>query len=407
MMEQTKEDSTQPQELGKELDRLSEELRHTYQEINLLYAISEKLGGETDLGEITRVILEEVGAQIPTRRASIMLFEPVHQELMVMAAKGLPPELGRHPSVKLGESILQEVINGRKPLLVNDLRDLPHLAGYMKEKGYETFSMLSVPFLSARGKVEPEVLGTINLSDKTGEQELFTPRDQKLLSAIASQTAIAITRTHLLEDLRRSEKEIEGAFFYLVQTLARAAESNDEVTGNHIIRVGRYSQTIAEILGMPGEFGRQIFYFAQMHDVGKIHIHPDILQKPGKLTEQEWAIITTHCQEGANIIGNAPMLSMAREIALSHHESWDGTGYPWKLKKEKISLAGRITKMADIYDALRDTRPYKPAFDHKKTCAIITKGEGRLLPTHFDPQVLDAFKKAQGVFEQIFEELKG
>ena len=406
-MDQAQEEQPLSHPMEQELDSLSQELLNTYQEINVLYRIAEKLSLATDLDEIARIILDEVIKQIPVKRASIMLFDPVNQKLTVLDGVGLPPELGAHPSISLQDSIVQEVVTQGKALLVNDLRDYPHLSRFLKDRGYDTFSMLSVPLLSVPAKFEEEVLGTINLSDKRDDNPVFSSRDQKLLSAAGSQAAIAIKRTHLFQGLKRSQQETEEAFLYLVQSLARAAESNDDCTGNHIVRVGKYSQTIAAALGLPQEFCEQIYYYAQMHDVGKIHIHPDILGKPGKLTEEEWRVMMTHCQEGANILGKAPKLMLAREIALSHHERWDGTGYPRKLQGEVIPLAGRITMLADIYDALRTARPYKPAFDHDKAHAIITQGDGRVMPAHFDPQVLAVFKELHGTFAQICEELPG
>ncbi|MBW1940654.1 MAG: HD domain-containing protein, partial [Deltaproteobacteria bacterium] len=227
-----------------------------------------------------------------------------------------------------------------------------------------------------------------------------------LLTAIAGHAAISIKRSYLFEDVKRSQKETEEAFFYTIQALARASEASDEDTGNHIIRVGSYARTIAERLGLPETFCKQIYYFAQMHDVGKIHIPTDILCKPGKLTEKEWAIVKGHCKTGAKIIGDSPNLQMAREIALTHHERWDGSGYPAGLKGNEIPLAGRITMLVDIYDALRCERAYKPAFDHEKSFAIITWGDSRIQPTHFDPQLLEAFKNVHKKFKEISEKFQ-
>ncbi len=136
-----------------------------------------------------------------------------------------------------------------------------------------------------------------------------------------------------------------------------------------------------------------------------MHIHPDILRKPGQLTDQEWVIIKGHCRAGAKIIGESKQLSMAREIAMSHHERWDGTGYPQGLKGRKIPVSAQITTLADIYDSQRNKRAYKPAFDHEKTFAIITEGDGRTLPCHFDPRVLAAFRASHRKFETTFMEL--
>jgi HD-GYP domain-containing protein (c-di-GMP phosphodiesterase class II) len=133
-----------------------------------------------------------------------------------------------------------------------------------------------------------------------------------------------------------------------------------------------------------------------------MHIHPDILRKPGKLSREEWEIMKTHCEEGARILGDHPHLRMAAEIASTHHERWDGTGYPRGLKGEEIPVSGRICIVADIYDALRSARSYKPAFSHDQTAKIILEGDGRTEPGHFDPRALEAFRRRQRDFEEIY-----
>ncbi len=142
-----------------------------------------------------------------------------------------------------------------------------------------------------------------------------------------------------------------------------------------------------------------------MHDVGKIHVHPDILRKKGPLTAEEWEEIRKHCEAGAHILGNHPRLAVAAEIALSHHEKWDGSGYPRGLREEEIPLTGRIVALADVYDALRSRRSYKPGLSHQKAVEIILQGDGRSMPDHFDPRVLDVFRKRERDFAAIYERL--
>ncbi|MBI4745238.1 MAG: HD domain-containing protein [Deltaproteobacteria bacterium] len=199
--------------------------------------------------------------------------------------------------------------------------------------------------------------------------------------------------------------EIDGAFKYLVTALARAAEANDEETGNHIVRVNEYSRILAVEMKMPPDFIRDIGFFAQMHDVGKIHIHISLLRKQGGLTDEEVKMVKDHTVYGSMILGDEPRLKMAREIALCHQEHYDGSGYPKGLKGYEIPVSGRIVALADVYDALRSKRSYKPAVPHQRTVEIITNGDGKTLPQHFDPQVLEAFIKREKEFESVYHSL--
>jgi response regulator RpfG family c-di-GMP phosphodiesterase len=216
-----------------------------------------------------------------------------------------------------------------------------------------------------------------------------------------------VMQSLFLKSLASQIRETESAFEYTVHGLARASEANDEDTGNHILRVGDYSAVIAAGLGRPDKFVEAMRVQASLHDVGKIHVHPDILKKPGKLTPEEWVEMKKHTEYGPTIIGNHQRLIMANKIASSHHERWDGSGYPQGLKGEQIHIEGRILNIADQYDALRNKRSYKPAFDHATTYRIIVDGDGRTLPAHFDPEVLRMFKKLHRRFEEIYEKSIG
>ncbi|RJQ38139.1 MAG: response regulator [Nitrospiraceae bacterium] len=211
---------------------------------------------------------------------------------------------------------------------------------------------------------------------------------------------------HRLEETVRKQTQ---QIFYLsrevIKRLTAVAEFRDTCTGAHISRMGLYANKIAESLNMSIEFIDAITYASSLHDIGKIGIPDSILLKPGAFTPEEFETMKAHTTIGHNILAGSthPVLQMAASVALNHHERWDGTGYPRKLKGEDIPVEGRIVIICDQYDALMGKRPYKPALSHEEVFQIITKGDGRTLPGHFDPEVMNAFNKLSPVFKEIYE----
>jgi putative two-component system response regulator len=202
-----------------------------------------------------------------------------------------------------------------------------------------------------------------------------------------------------LEDLvaQRTEQLIETQF-ELVRCLARAGEFRDSDTGSHIFRVSVGCHLLAGAAGLPRQRIELIRYASMMHDIGKIGIADQLLLKPGKLTAAEFEQIKAHCQFGVDILGdyNADVTRMAREIAFTHHERWDGQGYPCGLAGERIPIEGRITAIIDVYDALTSERPYKRAVPADEALAIIVAGAG----SQFDPQLVDYFVAIYPEFQQ-------
>ena len=187
--------------------------------------------------------------------------------------------------------------------------------------------------------------------------------------------------------------------------MTRAAEHKDDDTGAHVQRISHYASALARLLGQDEDFIDRMFFASPMHDIGKIGIPDHVLLKPGGFTPEEWEIMKGHAAMGAVILGNGKSryLKMGAEIALNHHERWDGSGYPHGKRGEEIPLTARIMNICDIYDALRSKRPYKPAFDHEKAVDILTQGDGRTQPEHFSPPILAVFQKNHLLFRDIFE----
>jgi response regulator RpfG family c-di-GMP phosphodiesterase len=199
-------------------------------------------------------------------------------------------------------------------------------------------------------------------------------------------------------------RETERAFSYTIEALARACEAAEQDTGKHIVRVNRYAGALAANMGFNNGFVEDIAISAQMHDVGKIRIPAEILLKQGPLTPREMQLMRQHPAYGAEILGGSPRLKVAREIALSHHENWDGTGYPKRLKGQRIPISGRIVKVADVYDALRSRRSYKAPMSHEEAMRVFREGDERINPAaHFDPTILAAFFKIEHMFDMIYD----
>ncbi len=210
------------------------------------------------------------------------------------------------------------------------------------------------------------------------------------------------------QDLVRSEQSLKASYLETIYRLTVVAEHKDEASVSHVKRVGLLCAHVANQLGWPEERIELIKYASPMHDIGKIGIPSDILLKPSALSPEEVALIKTHTTIGGKILqgSQSTFLQMAETIAITHHERWDGTGYPRGLKGGKIPIEGRIVAFADQYDALRSLRPYKPPFDYVMAYRIMVEGNDRMGPSHFDPELLEIFKSTHKTFEKIYERYK-
>lgn len=291
-----------------------------------------------------------------------------------------------------GEKALKIIYSDEPPdLILLDIM-MPGLSGLeicRRVKANPDRRRIPIIFVTAMTSTEDEKRGL-----ETGAVDYIT-------KPISPPIVLARVRTHLaLYDQSRElecmvqqrTQELLTTRQQIIRRLGRAAEFKDNETGNHVLRMSHYARLIAHAHGLGDEASETIFNTAPMHDIGKIGIPDAILLKPGKLDKEEWAIMHQHPIMGAEIIGKHEneLLETARVIALSHHEKWDGTGYPLGLKGNAIPLEGRIVAIADVFDALVSVRPYKLAIPVDEALAYVESQSG----LHFDPQLMLAFKKA-------------
>ena len=285
----------------------------------------------------------------------------------------------------------------------------------------------TVPVVLLTGVYEDDLkrraldLGATDLLSKPVQPDELVARIRSVLRLKAQQDQLRELNTELRRLVQERTAELERSRYDIIWRLAKASEYRDEETGNHVVRVACYSLTVAEALGLSTELTESLFLTSPLHDIGKIGIPDQILLKPGPLTDRERQVMEQHCAIGAeilleppkgiipylawrrlnfspeNLARENPILTTAASIALCHHERWDGTGYPRHLRGEEIPLEARITGLADVYDALRSRRPYKPAFPEEKAARIIAE-EGA---AHFGPDLAAIFPKVRAEFASI------
>ncbi len=246
-----------------------------------------------------------------------------------------------------------------------------------------------------------------------GASEFLTKPIDGIEFQIRLKNLVSLKRAHnvlkdfnkvLKEEVKRATQEIVERELETIQSLSKAAEYKDRETGNHILRVAHYSKIVAKGYGFTEEDQDMIFFSSPLHDIGKVGIPDSILIKPGKLTKEEFELMKKHTIIGYNIMHKSKnkYLKTGAVIALTHHEKFDGTGYPKGLKGEEIPIMGRIVAIADVFDALTSVRPYKPAWPIEKAFDLISEERGK----HFDPKLAEIFLNNKEKIEEIFQKFK-
>jgi putative two-component system response regulator len=313
-------------------------------------------------------------------------------------------------AVDSGEAALHSV--------AEELPDLILLDGNMP--GMDGFEVVKRLKSEARTKTIPTIMVTglgdresrLRALENGAEDFLVKPVDRnELWSRVRNHLRLKeysdVLKNHnaLLESqVRERTAQLRESYRETILLLTSAAEYRDNDTGDHVRRISHLTSELANVMDMDAEFVDLMFYASPMHDIGKIGVPDFVLLKNGPLDAAEWQVMRTHPVLGKRILesGTNAYLKMGAEIALTHHERWDGTGYPSGASGDAVPLCGYIMGICDQYDALRSRRPYKPALDHDRVIEIITKGDGRTNPGHFHPAVLSAFEGHAPRFGEIY-----
>ncbi len=320
---------------------------------------------------------------VPADRCTVWVHDKERNILWSRVADGI-----NRIETSAEEGLVGYVLQNGDALIINNVYGDPRFNHEVDRKtGYQTKNMVSLPLKNSDG----EILGVFQSVNKLNLVD-FTEDDLKLLLFVTIYIGRELDAAILREELESTQREI-------IYTLAEAAEMRSNEMGNHVKRVSEYCRLIGELIGLSDKDKELIKVASPLHDLGKIAIPDSILLKPGRLTDEERILMNTHAELGYSMLkhSNRKAFKAAATIALQHHEKWDGTGYPHGLAGENIHIFGRISAVADVYDALANARCYKPAWETERVVALFKEERGK----HFDPQIVDAFLNNQEMFHEI------
>ncbi len=356
--------------------RLFEAQRQRTAELEALFDLGSRLRAAHAPEEMYPILVDRAVGLLHADHGALTMLSPDRETLLHVHTAGVVPEPPGSAFPAAG-SVLSRVVETGASYLTDDWAQDAH-AGHLGALG-DAYRVLG-PVAIVAVRSEREVIGAITVGRaRDGQRQAFTEVELRLLKGIAEMAGTAIHRSRLHQTL-------EASYIQMVLTLARAMDTRDAYTGGHSERLADWAEAAARLLGSREEEIRHIRWGALLHDIGKIGIPDAILKKPGKLTDEEWAVMRQHPIMGEEILRPVQRMHDVARIVRHHHERWDGTGYPDGLKERAIPLGARILSVVDSYSAITDARPYKPARSHEDAVAELRRCAG----AQFDPRVVEA-----------------
>ncbi|MFQ5510278.1 MAG: HD domain-containing phosphohydrolase [Candidatus Krumholzibacteriia bacterium] len=349
------------------------DLSKSYSALQVLYRADRVLRDIEDFKQLLENFMDLIAEVIPSTRGYIFLLN-AENGLPVPYVRRAPGSAGTDTEIVVSKTILKTAVEKKESLISKDALVDERFAHSRSVADYKVRSAVCAPLLN-RGKV----LGIIYL-DSTDKSNLYSKDDLSLLSAMALKAGIALDNARLYDDMR-------NLFFNTVETLVRAIQARDPYTSGHSARVTRYCLLIAERLQLSTKEKQHLYLTSMLHDIGKIGIPDDLLNRPGKLSEEEIARVRDHVKVGASMLRALGEMHPIVPLILHHHEAYDGSGYPDGLKGQKIPLISRIVAVADTWDAMTSDRPYRKARTIEEAVAELKRCSG----TNFDPKVVKVF----------------
>lgn len=351
------------------------------QMLKLIFDYTAKIANTNDIDKVLMYMADMGREMIVADRCTVWLLDKERNELWTRVAHGVD-----EIRIPADNGLVGHAIKTEQAIFIDDAYANEEYRDVLKEgalkvdsqTGYRTKAIIVVPFRNNDG----EIFGAYQAINKMTKSGVFSSKDLEYISLAASYSGKSLEAVQLHHEIEETQKEI-------IFTMAEIGESRSKETGNHVKRVAEYSYILALGLGMSEEEAELLRIASPMHDIGKVAIPDDVLKKPGKLTDEEFEIMKSHTDIGYNLLKNSRrrILQAAAIVASQHHEKWNGRGYPNGLKGEEIHIYGRITAIADVFDALASDRVYKKAWDLERILNLFKEERGE----HFDPRVVDVF----------------